>query len=120
MKRAKDVDEYIGAAPPKQQPRLKALRKLIRSIAPQALERISYGMPFYDYNGRLVYFAAANNYIGLYIPLPIIDDHKKDLTGYTTTKSAIHLPMDEPLPVSLIKKLVMARMKYNEQNKKLN
>lgn len=70
-------------------------------------------MPFYDYEGRLVYFAHMNGYIGLYIPPPIIADHARELKMYTTTKSAIHLPLTK-LPTALIKKLVKARMKHNK------
>ncbi len=118
MKRAKDVDEYIANAPKDIQGKLRALRALIKEIAPTAQERISYGIPFYDYKGRLVYFASARGYIGLYIPPPIIQDHAKDLKKYTTTKSAIHMPNDTPLPTALIKKLVKARMKHNEEVKR--
>lgn len=117
MKRAKDVDEYIANAPKEVQGKLKALRALIKEIAPSAQERISYGMPFYDYKGRLVYFASARGYIGLYIPPPIILDHTKELRGYVTTKSAIHFPNDKELPVSLITKLILARVKHNEKIK---
>lgn len=111
-KKAKTVNEYIASAPKEVQAELEKLRILIKKIAPKAIEKISYGMPFYDYKGRLVYFSSAKAYIGLYIPPPIIADHSKDLQGYFTTKSAIHLPLKK-LPVSLIRKLVRARLKYN-------
>jgi uncharacterized protein YdhG (YjbR/CyaY superfamily) len=113
MKRAKDVNQYIEQAPKEIQSGLKKLRALIRKTAPLAEERISYGMPFYDYKGRLVYFASMNGYIGLYIPPPIIANHSKELKIYATTKSAIHLPLKK-LPTALIKKLVKARMKHND------
>ena len=116
MKIAKNVDEYIAKSPKQVQSTLKELRRLIKKLAPTAKERISYGMPFYDYKGRLVYFASAKSYIGLYIPPPIIDRHGRDLKSYVTTKSAIHLPLKK-LPLALIKKLVRARMKYNELQK---
>ncbi|MDR3642866.1 MAG: DUF1801 domain-containing protein [Candidatus Doudnabacteria bacterium] len=103
MNKAKNVDEYITRTPKEGQGKLKQLRALIKKIAPDAEERISYGMPFYDYKGRLVYFAAMRGYIGLYIPPPIIADHAKELKIYVTTKSAIHLPPTK-LPFALIKK----------------
>lgn len=87
------------------------------SVVPKGTEeKISYGMPFYDYKGRLVYFAAQKYYVGLYIPPPIIENHSKDLRNYTTTKSAIHFPNDKPISVELIKKLLKARIEYNGSN----
>lgn len=116
MNKAKNVNEYIAGAPAQMRNKLKELRALINKLAPGAEERISYGMPFYDYKGRLVYFSSANGYIGLYIPPPIIAQHGAELKPYVTTKSAIHLPVKK-LPITLIKKLVKARMKYNESRK---
>jgi uncharacterized protein YdhG (YjbR/CyaY superfamily) len=113
MDKVKNVDEYITKAPQQVQAKLKELRALIRKIAPLSKERISYNMPFYDYQGRLVYFAYMKGYIGLYIPPPIIADHYRELKMYTTTKSAIHLPLTK-LPTALIKKLVKARMEHNK------
>ncbi len=68
MKTAKNVDEYIANAPEELQSKLKQLRKVIKDSAPEALEKISYGMPYYGYKGRLAYFAYAKEHIGLYIP----------------------------------------------------
>lgn len=116
MKKAKDVNEYINTAPFDYKDSLNRLRAIIKKIAPKAVERISYSMPFYDYNGRLVYFAAMNGYIGLYIPPPIIADHENELKTYRTTKSAIHLPIKK-LPFPLIKKLIKARMNYLKNKK---
>lgn len=112
MKKFQTVEQYIAQAPKSMRGKLKELRALVKKTAHGAVERISYGMPFYDYKGRLVYFAAMNGYIGLYIPPPIIANHAKELRPYKTTKSAIHLPL-EKLPATLIKKLIKARMKHN-------
>jgi len=117
MNSSKAVDEYISNAPKEARGKLNELRDLIRKVAPDAAERISYGMPFYEYKGRLVYFASMNGYIGLYIPPPIIADHAKELQSFTTTKSAIHLPIKK-LPVALITKLVKARLKHNVAHSK--
>jgi len=116
-RKARTVDEYIANAPPEMQSTLAELRALITDLVPTAAESISYGMPFYDYEGRLVYFAAMKGYIGLYIPPPIIADHASELARYTTTKSAIHLPVAK-LPKALIKKLIRARMSHNESMSK--
>lgn len=114
MKKAEDVDEYIASAPKEVQSKLKALRKTIKETVPDAVEKISYGMPYYGYKGRLVYFANAKKHIGLYIPPPIIEDHRDELKKYGTSKSAVQFPLTEELPMPLIKKLVIARMKHNE------
>jgi uncharacterized protein YdhG (YjbR/CyaY superfamily) len=115
MKPIKSVDEYIANAPKDVQAKLKQLRAIIRQAAPSAAERISYGMPYYDYKGRLVYFSAARHHIGLYMPTPVIEEHKKELKHYGTSgKATLHFPHDEKLPVTLITKLVKARMKKNE------
>jgi len=109
-----DVDAYIAAAPEEARPKLRQLRKLIRTIAPEAKESISYRMPYYDYYGRLVWFAAFKNYVGIFLRPPIIAEHKKELKGYVTTKSAVHFPMNKPLPTALIRKLVRARAAKNK------
>jgi uncharacterized protein YdhG (YjbR/CyaY superfamily) len=112
MKNFTSVDEYIARAPKAMQRQLRELRALIKEVAPEASERISYGMPFYEYKGRLVYFASMTGYIGLYIPPPIIANHAEELKAYKTTKSAIHLPADT-IPATLVRKLIRARMKHN-------
>lgn len=111
---AKDVSEYISRAPKEVQGKLKEVRAAIKAVAPEAAESISYGMAFYNYKGRLAWFGLQKGYIGLYIRPPVIEEHKKELAGYTGTKSAIHLPLNEKMPISLIKKLVTARVKKNE------
>jgi uncharacterized protein YdhG (YjbR/CyaY superfamily) len=94
--------------------KLRQLRKAIREVAPAAEERISYGIPYYGYKGRLVYFAAFKKHIGLYVPGPVIEDHKRDLKGFEIAKSTVRFPLDKKLPIALIKKLVRARKKLNE------
>ncbi len=71
-------------------------------------------MPYYNYRGRLAWFGLQRAYVGLYLRPPIIEEHKSELAGYTTTKSAVHFPLDRKIPVPLIKKLVRARKKKNE------
>ncbi|MEW6722842.1 MAG: DUF1801 domain-containing protein [Candidatus Micrarchaeota archaeon] len=114
MKRPKDVDSYIAASPEGARAKLVQIRKLIKSAAPKAEERISYGMPYYGYHGRLAYFRLAKSHIGLYIPPPVIAMHRKELAGYGTATATIRFPIDKTLPVALIKKLVRARAKLND------
>ncbi|VVC00702.1 Uncharacterised protein [uncultured archaeon] len=116
-KRSKDVDAYIAGAPKEVQGKLKQLRRAIRKAAPASVERISYGMPYYGYKGRLAYFRLANGHIGLYVPPPVIEEHKKELEGYGTAKSTVRFPLGKRLPVALIKKLVKARAEKNESKK---
>jgi uncharacterized protein YdhG (YjbR/CyaY superfamily) len=107
-----DVDAYIAAAPKAAQPRLRALRKLIKKVAPKATERLSYGMPYYEYQGRLIYFSAFKNHIGVY-PVGEAERHRA-LSKYMTGKGTYRLPLDQPMPMDLIRKLVEARVKKNE------
>ena len=113
----KNVDAYIAAAPKKLQGKLRELRAAIREAAPAAVERISYGMPYYAYKGRLVYFRLAKTHVGVYIPTPVIEEHKSQLEGYETAKATVRFPLDKKLPVALVKKLVKARMKRNDAKK---
>jgi uncharacterized protein YdhG (YjbR/CyaY superfamily) len=118
MSPVKNVDEYIAQAPKEVQERLQELRAVIRAAAPGAEERISYGMPHYDYKGRLVYFQLWKKHIGLYVPTPVLEEHKSELEGYETTKATVRFPLDEILPVALIEKLVKARVRKNDEAEK--
>jgi uncharacterized protein YdhG (YjbR/CyaY superfamily) len=111
----KDVDQYIERAPKESQGKLRQLRAVIKEVAPNAVERISYGMPYYEYKGRLLYFGAAKAHIGIYgIPASIIEEFKKELVAYMAEKTTIRLPLDRDLPVELFRKLVRARTNQNE------
>ena len=117
MAKAKDVDEYIAAAPKPVQPKLRKLRTLIKAAAPKATERISYAIPFYEQNGRLVYFAAFRDHISLFLVGEAKYQYADELKKYWTEKATqvtLHLPIDKPLPAALITKLVKARAKELE------
>jgi uncharacterized protein YdhG (YjbR/CyaY superfamily) len=118
MKKAKDVSAYVAAAPKEIREKLAKLRATIKAVAPKAEERLSYGMPYYHYKGRLAYFAYAKNHIGLYVPPPVVADHKKELAKYETAMATVRFPNDKPLPIGLIKKLVRARVKKNDERQK--
>jgi len=113
VKSSKDVDAYIRASPKECRAKLTQLRGIIKSVAPEAEESISYRIPYYDYYGALVWYAAFKNHISIFLRPPIIAEHKQELKGYVTTKSAVHLPTDKSLPLALIRKLVRARMVKN-------
>ena len=113
MKKSKDVDAYIAKCPKNVQSKLREIRAAIRKIAPGANEVISYQLPGYahegyDYKGMFAWFGLQSSHIGLYLRPPTIRDHKKELAGYVTTKSAVHLPLDKKIPIPMVKKLVKA------------
>jgi uncharacterized protein YdhG (YjbR/CyaY superfamily) len=114
MKMAPEVDSYIAGVPKAERDRLEQLRKIIVSIAPDAVERISYGMPYYSYKGQLAYFRLCKTHIGLYVPPPVIAEHKHELKGYETADATVRFPMDKKLPVGLIRMLIKARKRKNE------
>ena len=114
----RNVAAYIAAAPKELRGKLQELRTVIRKAAPDAEEHISYGMPYYSHKGRLAYFRLSKNHIGLYIPTPVVEEHKDELADYETTQATVRLPLDKKLPVALIKKLVRARMNKNDAGRK--
>lgn len=114
MKHEQNVDAYIMHAPKGVQGKLRQIRHIIREVVPTAEERISYGMPYYAYHGRLAYFAYFTHHIGLYIPPPIIEDHRALLKGYPIARSTVRFSLDQDLPVSLITILLKARVAHNE------
>ncbi len=119
MNKPKSVDEYISAFPKETQKLLKQMRATIQEVAPKAEEVISYSMPGYKLNGMLVWFAGFKNHIGFYPKgSSAIEAFKKELTGYKTSKGAVQFPMDEPLPITLIKKMVKFRIAQNIEKAK--
>jgi uncharacterized protein YdhG (YjbR/CyaY superfamily) len=116
MKRPATVDEYLKSVPKEHLSQLKQLRAIIKAAAPMAEEKISYGMPYYGYKGRLAYFRLATKHLGLFIP-GVVSAHKKDLKGYSTSSTAtVRFPLNKKLPAALIKKLVKTRLKANEHS----
>jgi len=118
MSRRRDVDAYIAAAPKEAQAKLRQVRKAIKSVAPKAEEKISYGMPYYSYKGRLAYVAAFKDHMSLFAMPPIVGADKAELRKYQTGKSTLRFPLDEKLPVPLIRKLLRAGVKRNEAREK--
>jgi uncharacterized protein YdhG (YjbR/CyaY superfamily) len=115
----KSVDEYLAAVPQPARDTLHKMRATIGSVVPsEATEIISYGMPAFRHNGVLVWFAAFSNHCSLFPTASVIEAFKNDLKGYSTSKGTIHFPADKPLPTTLIKKLVKARVAQNEAKKR--
>jgi uncharacterized protein YdhG (YjbR/CyaY superfamily) len=107
----RDVDGYIAAAPEGARPLLKELRETIWAAAPEAEERISYGMPCYHLHGvRLTYFQAHTGHIGLYA-FTVEDAHAVGLEQHMAAKATLQFPLDQPLPTSAIRRLIEQRVK---------
>lgn len=107
------IDEYIAQFPTGVQNILKEIRALVRECAPDAEERISYGMPAFFLNGGLVWFAAYKTFIGFYPTTSGMDAFREEIEAYRGTKSALHFPLDRDMPYDLIRKIVKARMAEN-------
>ena len=118
MKKASNINQYIASFPKGVQKLLEQVRMTIRKAAPQAEEVISYGMPAFKLNGMLVWFAAHTNHIGLYPKATGIEAFKKELSRYKWAKGSVQFPLDKPLPLGLITKIVKFRVKENLQRAK--
>ena len=111
---AEDVKSYISKASKDVRTKLVQLRRVIKTTVPDAVESISYGMPSYKYYKRiLVYFAAFKNHVSIFPGPDAIAAFKKELSSYKTSKGTIQFPLDKPLPLGLIKKIVAYRAKEN-------
>jgi len=111
-----DVEKYILRFPENIQKILRKIRKLIKDNAPEAEELISYGMPGYRTNKKpLVYFAAFRNHIGFYATPSGHSEFKEELSKYKQGKGSVQLPIDQPIPYELIKRIVKFRV--NENNR---
>jgi uncharacterized protein YdhG (YjbR/CyaY superfamily) len=110
---ARTIDEYISGYPDDVQEILEKIRMTIRKAAPEAQETIKYGIPTFTLNGNLVHFAAFKNHIGFYPTPSGIEKFRKELSVYEGAKGSVQFPLDKPMPLSLISKLVKFRVKEN-------
>lgn len=108
-----DVDEYIRRFPAEVQSLLELVRQSIRQSAPGATEKMSYGIPTFILNGNLVHFAAYKNHIGFYPGSDGIAHFRTELSQYESAKGSVRFPLDEPIPIALIEKIVQFRVKQN-------
>lgn len=111
------VDDYLAALPEEKRIALEKLRKMIKAIVPDAVEVISYQIPVFKYKGKpLVGFGAAKNHCSFYVMSAfIIPTYKDELKSYDTSKGTIRFPTNKPLPETLVKKLIKARIAENER-----
>lgn len=119
MRSPATIDEYIAAFPEEKQVLLEAVRQTVREAAPEAEETIKYGMPTFMWKGNLVHFAAFNSHIGFYPAPSGVEEFRNDLALYQTGKGTMQFPIDKPLPLPLIARLVQHRMKENSKKERL-
>jgi len=105
---AKDIDEYIAGFPPAVQEILRRIRAIVREVAPDAVERISYRMPAFALDGIWIYFAAFKGHIGVYPPVRGNDRLNEALKPYKNEKGNLRFPFSRPIPYALIKRVVKA------------
>lgn len=109
----KNIDEYIALQPENVRGKLEEIRLEIKRAAPMAEEVISYKMPAFRFKGVLVYFATAKNHIGFYPTPSGIVAFKDEMEEYKSSKGAVQFPLDKPLPLDLIRRIVEFRVKEN-------
>lgn len=111
----KTIDEYIKAQPAATQKVLRSVRATIQTAAPRATQTINYGIPTFQLNGNLVHFAAFEKHIGFYPTPGGIQAFRKDLSSYVSAKGSVQFPLDKPMPLALITRIVKFRVKQQMQ-----
>ena len=110
-----NIDAYIGRFPTEVQEILQEMRRTIREAAPEAREKISYQMPTFDLHGNLVHFAAYKNHIGFYPTPSGIEAFASELSPYESSKGAVKFPIDHPMPLELVGRIVRFRVEENQK-----
>jgi uncharacterized protein YdhG (YjbR/CyaY superfamily) len=119
-KQFKTIDEYINTFPEAVRNILNELRQTIKEAAPEAEETINYQIPTFTLHGNLVHFAAFKNHIGFY-PTPTgMEAFKRELSSYKGAKGSVQFPINQPLPLPLIRRIVEYRVKENLERKQKN
>jgi uncharacterized protein YdhG (YjbR/CyaY superfamily) len=115
----KTVDEYLVRVPEPARSTLNKIRATIRSTVPAGTEEvISYGIPAFKYKKVAVWYAAFSDHCSLFPTASVIDMFKDELTGHRVSKGTIHFPVDKPLPATLVKKMIKARLAQIEGKKR--
>ena len=113
----KTVDEYLATFPDGVLDVLRTVRRTIQEAVPCAEETISYQMPAYKFHGWLLYFAGFKKHYSLFVPPPesVITTFSNELSGYVVSKSTFKFPLDEPVPVELIRNMARHRTEENSR-----
>ncbi|MCC6281555.1 MAG: DUF1801 domain-containing protein [Saprospiraceae bacterium] len=109
------IDAYIAEYPKDIQEKLEQMRTTIQQAAPEAIEAMKYAIPTFVLHGNLVHFAAFTHHIGFYATPTANEAFAKDLAPYKMGKGSIQFPIDEPLPLELVKKIVLYRVRQNTE-----
>jgi len=112
------IDEYIAQFPGEIQEKLHELRKTIRDAAPEAEETISYRIPAFRQDGILVYFAAFRDHISFFPTSSGVSAFQEELSGYTTSKGTVRFPLDKPVPLDLVRRIVAFRVRENLEKRR--
>ncbi|MBZ5856021.1 iron chaperone [Flavihumibacter profundi] len=112
---AATIDEYIAGFPKDIQVRLEHMRAIIRKAAPEATETIGYGIPTFKLDGNLVHFGGFKAHIGFFPAPSGLKEFQEELSNFKGSKGGVQFPYDQPLPVSLITKIVKYRIGENQK-----
>ena len=108
------IDEYISGCAQEIQPFLRELYRAIREAAPEAGEKISWGMATFTFHGNLVHFSAETKHAGFHPAPSAIEAFREELVSYACSKGTVRLPYDQPLPLDLIRRMVSFRVEEQE------
>src|SRR5580658_215695 len=115
----KTVEEYLDAIPEPTRSTLNTIRAAIRAAAPpESTEVISYGIPAFRHQEILIWYAGFSKHCSLFPTAAVIEAFKKELNGFVLSKGTIQFPTDKPLPATLVKKMVKARLAHIESKKR--
>ncbi|VVB73768.1 Uncharacterised protein [uncultured archaeon] len=117
--KAKNVNEYIASMPKEARPKLKEVRKMIRSAVPGAEESISWGIPFYKYHGLLAGFVALKDHVDFGLAFHLKSKDRKALAekGYKTGNKTIQIRFDQKAPVTIMKRMLKEKARMNEEKR---
>uniref|UniRef100_UPI0040484D5A iron chaperone n=1 Tax=Roseivirga sp. TaxID=1964215 RepID=UPI0040484D5A len=113
MESVENIDQYIAQFDDTVQGLLITMRATISNVIPEAEECINYGMPTFKLNGNLVHFAGYKNHIGFYPTPSAISAFATEISEYKWAKGSVQFPIDEPLPLDLIRRMVEFRVQEN-------
>jgi uncharacterized protein YdhG (YjbR/CyaY superfamily) len=113
-----EIDDYIDGYPKDVQRLLKQMRRTVKKAAPNAQEKIAYGIPTLTLNGNLVHFAAFKRHIGFYPGAAGIATFKEQLSAYKSARGSVQFPFDKLLPLALVSRITKFRVRQNLRKRK--
>ncbi|RFZ82688.1 hypothetical protein DYU05_10935 [Mucilaginibacter terrenus] len=116
MLKPKDVKDYFLSYPEATQHAMNQVKAVIYKVVPEAEESISYGIPTYKYRGLLAHFGGYDKHIGFYPGAKAIEVFKDEISGYKNAKGSVQFPLDQPMPLDLIERMVRFRLEENTAN----